>query len=68
MPQSRIKTLHTVQDVAKILNFSEEYVRRLLHGSKLPGIKFDSDWRINDNDLQDFIDGHRNQEGNKCSR
>ena len=44
----------TVKDVAKILDYTEEHVRRLVRARKLSAVKL-RQWRINPESLDDFV-------------
>ncbi len=51
----------TVADVARQLQVTEETVRRWLKSGKLPGLKFDNEWRIDPDDFKVFLEKHRKQ-------
>lgn len=44
----------TVKDVAKILDYTEEHVRRLVRARKLSAVKL-RQWRIDPESLDDFV-------------
>ncbi len=44
----------TVKDVAKILDYTEEHVRRLVRMRKLSAVKL-RQWRINPESVDDFV-------------
>lgn len=50
-----------VSHVAHRLSFSEEYVRQLLRKRKLASIRIDNRWRVDEADLQAFIDRQRTE-------
>ncbi|MGM0599925.1 MAG: helix-turn-helix domain-containing protein [Candidatus Rifleibacteriota bacterium] len=52
MDSSRLLNL---KEVSAILNINTEVLRRWLRNKKLPGIKVGSDWRVNERDLEKFI-------------
>lgn len=43
------------KEVAKILKVCEETIRRKLQTGKLKGFKIGNDWRVREQDLQEFI-------------
>jgi excisionase family DNA binding protein len=47
--------LLNLKEVSKILNINTEVLRRWLRNKKLPGIKVGSDWRVNEKDLEPFL-------------
>jgi len=49
----------TVSDVARILQVSEETVRRWLRGGTIAGIQFGNEWRVEQKNLQAFIDSRK---------
>lgn len=51
---SSLKLL-TLKEVSNILNINPEVLRRWLRSKKLPGVKVGSDWRVNEKDLEPFI-------------
>ena len=53
--------LLNLKEVSAILNINTEVLRRWLRNKKLPGIKVGSDWRVNESDLENFINPNRAQ-------
>lgn len=47
--------LLNLKEVSEILNINTEVLRRWLRNKKLPGVKVGSDWRVNQKDLEKFI-------------
>jgi excisionase family DNA binding protein len=52
VPPPRLLEVH---EVGFRLNISAEAVRRLLRAGKLPGVHIGSMWRVDRDDLQDFL-------------
>ncbi|GAB4285117.1 MAG: hypothetical protein Kow0029_31860 [Candidatus Rifleibacteriota bacterium] len=48
--------LLNLKEVSKILNINTEVLRRWLRNKKLPGVKVGSDWRVNEKDLEAFLE------------
>jgi excisionase family DNA binding protein len=59
--------LLNLKEVSRILNLNTEVLRRWLRNKKLPGIKVGSDWRVNEKDLEPFLnpDGTNTQTAEK---
>lgn len=51
--------LLTVEEVAEKIKMSPFVVRRWLRERKLPGIKMGRVWRIDEKDLEKFLDKNR---------
>lgn len=49
----------TVSEVARILNVTEEAVRRWLRDGDLDGTHIGSEWRVSQADLQEFINRNK---------
>ena len=49
----------TVSDVARLLQVSEETVRRWLRDETIAAIQFGNEWRVEPKDLQAFIDSRK---------
>ena len=47
----------TLKEVAQILHINPEVLRRWLRNGKLPGFKVGSDWRVRQEDLNQFLSG-----------
>ena len=45
----------TVAEVAEKLGYSTSQIRNLIREGKLKGYKFESSYRVNEDDLQEFI-------------
>lgn len=53
--------LLTIRECATRLNRGEQFVRRLVGSGRLPGSKIGNAWRVDADDLEAFIVGHRPQ-------
>lgn len=49
----------TVPDVARQLNMSSLFVRRLIQSHQLPAVKFGRVYRVSEKDLNDYIAAQR---------
>ena len=50
----------TIHDVASKLNVDERTVRELIRKNELRAIKVGKEWRITEDDLDAYVDGHAN--------
>lgn len=57
-----VEKMHSPEQVAEVLGVQPETVRMWLRDGQLKGIKFGRLWRIAENELQRFIDQHRDDE------
>ena len=51
----------TPEEVAEKLRLHPETVKRLLRQGKLPGYKIEGSWRVNAEDLQEWMKQRKNQ-------
>lgn len=52
-------TLLTINNVSERLNVSERTVRNLIYSGKLPAFKIGGTYRINETDLNEFINSSK---------
>ena len=52
----------TLQQVAEYLKFSKDKVYHMANAGKIPAIKIGKQWRFDKNDLNKWIDKHKNDE------
>lgn len=52
----------TLQQVAEYLKFSKDKVYQMANAGKIPAIKIGKQWRFDKNDLEKWIDRHKNKE------
>ena len=52
----------TLQQVAEYLKFSKDKVYQMANAGKIPAIKIGKQWRFDKNDLNKWIDKHKNDE------
>lgn len=57
--------LYEISQVARRLNISDESVRLLIHRGELPAIRLNNRWRIEPDDLAQFIAARRFAPGSK---
>lgn len=50
----------TIHDVAERLNVDERTIRELIRKNELRAIKVGKEWRISEQDLDGYVDGHAN--------
>lgn len=50
----------TIHDVAAKLNVDERTVRELIRKNELRAIKVGKEWRVTEDDLDSYVDGHAN--------
>lgn len=50
----------TIHDVAQKLNVDERTVRELIRKNELRAIKIGKEWRVKEEDLDAYVDGHAN--------
>ena len=50
----------TIHDVAEKLNVDERTVRELIRKNELRAIKVGKEWRVTENDLDGYVNGHAN--------
>ena len=62
-PEQPAKQLLTIAQVAHRLNVEVRHVRRLVHERRIPFIKWGHLLRFDPDELQAWIDGHRNDPG-----
>ena len=55
----------TVSEVAEKLGYSTSQIRNLIREGKLKGYKFASSYRVNEDDLQEFINKSIIKKGNE---
>lgn len=58
-PLLTVPNLREVSHVAHRLSMSQARVRKLIREHKLPAIRIDKQLRVDEADLQAFIDAHR---------
>jgi excisionase family DNA binding protein len=58
MPSSSM--MLTIHDVAKHLNVDERTIRELIRKNELRAIKVGKEWRVTEEDLDDYVNGHAN--------
>ncbi len=63
MPSSA--PLMTIHDVATQLNVDERTVRELIRKNELRAIKVGKEWRVTQDDLDSYVDGHANFDPSK---
>lgn len=54
----------TIHDVAEKLNVDERTIRELIRKNELRAIKVGKEWRVTEDDLDAYVDGHANFEIN----
>lgn len=52
----------TLQQVAEYLKFSKDKVYQMANAGRIPAIKIGKQWRFDKNDLEKWIDKHKNAE------
>ena len=57
----------TVKQVAEYLQVNERTVYRMASANKLPAIKVGGSWRFKQSELEQWIEDHHNQAGDKES-
>ena len=55
MPDNKIPRLYTAQEVADALRIHKETALRLLRDGKIPGFKIGYDWRVSEEQLNEYI-------------
>ena len=50
----------TIHDVAQKLNVDERTIRELIRKNELRAIKVGKEWRVNEPDLDAYVNGHAN--------
>jgi excisionase family DNA binding protein len=53
-------TMMTIHDVAQSLNVDERTIRELIRKNELRAIKVGKEWRVTENDLDAYVNGHAN--------
>jgi excisionase family DNA binding protein len=60
-----MEELLTIEDVARILKYTEYYIRMKCKSGELKAIKIGGHWRIKQEDLRAFVDKQSQPEQNK---
>lgn len=55
-----IAPMLTIHDVAAKLNIDERTVRELIRKNELRAIKIGKEWRVQEDDLEAYVNGHAN--------
>ncbi len=54
------RPMHTLHEVADLLQVKESTVRTWIHDGQLRAAKFGRDWRVAHKDLEAFVNAHAN--------
>jgi len=57
----------TIHDVAQNLNVDERTIRELIRKNELRAIKIGKEWRVTENDLDAYVNGHANFDINNAT-
>jgi len=55
----------TVNDVARILQYTPYYIRELCRSGELKAVRIGGHWRIKQEDLRAFVDRHQPEQDQK---